>query len=207
MIFLIKDVKEDIKNIENIRFRMDPYNKDGYHLLLNYDSPIDSKLTTITILIEDSYKEDKKLFIKYVDILFPEMNVNDSHNIDDFEKFYADLFPYMEVEHDNLNRVHFITIFPRFLRNLKLGTKIYLNLVNSKYYISSINSQRELDAELVWDSIRQNETIYTFINDQRIISFKLDINLGLLDSDKSHSETSPLFDPEINTFLGFFALL
>ncbi len=68
-----------------------------------------------------------------------------------------------------LNRVHIPIGLPFILKGIGLGKKIYINLIKKYKFLSSTYLDRSMDAVYVWNSIRKEKDIYTFIFNKKIL--------------------------------------
>lgn len=85
---------------------------------------------------------------------------------------YDDLFLQVELDQENLNRIDIINGLPNFMKNLGLGKKIYKKLIKDFGFISSFTGfSHSLDSDMVWKSIATDKEIFTFSNDNNLISF------------------------------------
>jgi hypothetical protein len=83
----------------------------------------------------------------------------------------------LEIDKDNLNKIDIINGLPIFMKRLGLGRKIYKKFIKDLGYISSFSGgDTNLDSSFVWKSISKDKDIYTFCNDNNIISFWKDLN-------------------------------
>ena len=61
---------------------------------------------------------------------------------------------------------------PLFMKGLGLGKKIYKKLICDFGYISSYDGyEPSLDSSMVWESIVNDKELFTFSNDENLISF------------------------------------
>jgi DNA-binding MltR family transcriptional regulator len=69
---------------------------------------------------------------------------------------------------------------PDFIKGIGLGKKIYKKLIKDLGYISSFNGyEPSVESSMVWRSIAKDEEVFTFTDDENIISFwnELDYNI------------------------------
>lgn len=94
---------------------------------------------------------------------------------------YDDISLEIEVDEDMLNRIDIINGLPNFMKGIGLGKKIYKKLIKDFGYISSFNGyDPSLDSYMVWNSIARDKDIFTFINDENIISFWNEIDYDII---------------------------
>lgn len=83
----------------------------------------------------------------------------------------------IEIDNDNLNKIDIINGLPNFIKGLGLGKKLYKKFIKDLGYISSFSGgDTNIDSSFVWKSISSDKDIYTFCNDNNIISFWKDLN-------------------------------
>jgi hypothetical protein len=83
-----------------------------------------------------------------------------------------DMLLEIEIDDKLLNRIDIINSMPLFITGIGLGKKIYKKLIKDFNYISTFSGyEPSIDSSMVWDSIARDEDIFTFTNDDNIISF------------------------------------
>jgi hypothetical protein len=83
-----------------------------------------------------------------------------------------DMLLEIEINDKLLNRIDIINSMPLFIKGIGLGKKIYKKLIKDFNYISTFSGyEPSIDSSMVWDSIARDEDIFTFTNDDNIISF------------------------------------
>ncbi|MFW6225938.1 MAG: hypothetical protein ACOC3V_03180 [bacterium] len=88
-----------------------------------------------------------------------------------FGNGYRDMFLNIELTGD-LNRLVILNGLPDFMKNLGVGKKIYKKLIKDFNYVSSFYGfNPSMESDMVWDSIMDDNDIYSFLNDDNIISF------------------------------------
>ena len=66
---------------------------------------------------------------------------------------------------------------PNFLMGLGLAKKMYKKFIKDLGYISSFSGgDTNIDSSMVWKSIATDQDLYTFCNDDNIISFWKDLD-------------------------------
>jgi hypothetical protein len=61
---------------------------------------------------------------------------------------------------------------PKFIKGIGLGKKIYKKLIKDFGYLSTFNGfEPSTDSSMVWNSIVKDAEIYSFVNNNNIISF------------------------------------
>ena len=130
--------------------------------------------------IDYSYKNDiitilyKNNIMTLLSILKGKIKEYSSDEIDEriFGGGWQELFLEIELDKDMLNKIDIINGLPNFMRGLGLGKKIYKKLIHDFGYISSFNGyDPSLDSSMVWESLAGDKDLFTFSNDENIISF------------------------------------
>lgn len=76
----------------------------------------------------------------------------------------------IDIEKNNMNRIHVPVGLPYILKGIGIGKTTYKLLIDELGYISSFYNDRTMESLYVWDSIRKDNEVYTFIKDENIIS-------------------------------------
>ncbi len=82
--------------------------------------------------------------------------------------------PILEIELNKymLNRIDIINGLPLFMKGIGLGKKIYKKIIKDFGYISSFNGyEPSIDSSMVWESLANDNELYTFSNDENLICF------------------------------------
>ncbi len=94
---------------------------------------------------------------------------------------YDDIYLEVELDKDLLNKIDIMNGLPNFMKGIGLGKKIYKKLIKDFGFISSFNGyEPSLDSSMVWKSLATDSEIFTFTNDENIISFWNDLNYDLI---------------------------
>jgi hypothetical protein len=94
---------------------------------------------------------------------------------------YDDIYLEVELDKDLLNKIDIMNGLPNFMKGIGLGKKIYKKLIKDFGFISSFNGyEPSLDSSMVWRSLATDSEIFTFTNDENIISFWNDLNYDLI---------------------------
>jgi len=146
---LIEKIKN---NIKNIKFDGIEYLKNKNEIEIYYNDELRVLLNTLKEQLSKDWNND---FI---------MN-----NI--FQDGYRDFF--LEIElHGQFNQLHIMDGLPNFMKNLGIGKKIYKKLIKNLNYLSSFYGvEPSMDSNMTWDSILNDNEIYSFTNDDNIICF------------------------------------
>jgi len=149
---LILDLKHDFSNITNIKFT-EEVNGEKLYLTTKYNANIDDGIRKLKNILEES--ED--LSENYFRIIYPDGDEKD---------FYVEI----EIEKSNLNRIHVPIGLPYIVKGIGLGKKIYISLIKKYKHLSSNYLDRSMESIYIWNSIRKEKDIYTFIFNQKIMS-------------------------------------
>lgn len=94
---------------------------------------------------------------------------------------YDDIYLEIEIDSELLNRIDIINGLPNFMKGIVLGKKIYKKLIKDFGFISSFNGyEPSLESSMVWRSLATDSEIFTFTNDDNIISFWSDLDYNLI---------------------------
>jgi len=148
---MIYDIKNEIKKLEYFDVDLESEKSNIWKYTCDFSFYVASVIRKIKKNIENS-KDDK--FFK---IVYP-------------EGYIRSLYPKIEIECDNFNRIH-IGDIAEILKNIGVGKKCYKTMIKKLGFISSNYKDRTKDAELIWKSIIKEKTIYSFICNKKIISF------------------------------------
>lgn len=156
---MIKDLRKEIKKLDyfdiNINFKKDN--------LWSYDCIFSIHINNIILKIRKFLTDNEQKSKKYFEIVYP-------------EGYEVNFFPSIEIEVKNFNKID-ISQTPLILRKIGVGKTCYKTMIKKLGYISSESYNRSEDAELVWSSIRKDKKIYTFICNEKIISFSDNYNI------------------------------
>lgn len=94
---------------------------------------------------------------------------------------YDDLYLEVELDSELLNRIDIINGLPNFMKGIGLGKKIYKKLIKDFGFISSFHGYHSsLDSSMVWRALATDSDIFTFTNNDNIISFWNDLKYDLI---------------------------
>ena len=139
--------------------------------------------------IDYSYKNDiitilyKNNIMTSLSILKGKIKEYSSDEIDEkiFGVGWEELFLEIELDKDILNKIDIINDLPNFMKGLGLGKKIYKKLIYDFGYISSFNGyEPSLDSSMVWESLARDSDLFTFSNDENLISFWNDLDYNII---------------------------
>lgn len=102
-------------------------------------------------------------------------------DVEVYDRFFGDgydeMFLNIQLDESNLNRIDIINGLPNFLKNIGLGKKIYKKLIKDLGYVSSFSGyEPSLDSSMVWKSIVSDNDMFSFTNNENIISFWNDLD-------------------------------
>jgi len=164
---LILELKGNVTNLDNIIFDDFEINNNKIYTSFIFDelknSNINELLTQIKSILRNTKNTD--LYQKYFNIVFPNQEKT---------SFQVEI----EIEKNNLNRIHVPVGLPYILKGLGLGKKIYMELIDNLTHLSTNGLDRNMDVLFVWDSLSNSSDVYTFVRNQSIIciSIKNDFN-------------------------------
>jgi len=151
---MINDIKTEIKKIEYFDVDLESEKSNIWRYTCHFSFYITGIIRKIKKKVDNNKNE------KLIKIVYP-------------EGFIRSLYPKIEIEIDNFNRIH-IGEIAEILKNIGVGKKCYKTMIKELDYISSDSIDRTKDAELVWKSIIKDKNIYSFVCGERIISFSID---------------------------------
>lgn len=151
---LINDFLEEIKKLDVFDIILTQKFGNIHMYRCNYSNLVISMINDILKVLNDNNND------KFNSIVFPE-----GDNI-----IKDNLFVKVEIETNNFNRIH-INEIPIIIKGIGVGKKVYKSMIKKLDFISSIGEDRTIDAELIWDSILDDNNIYSFVCDEKIISF------------------------------------
>lgn len=149
---LILELKNEFSNLNKIKFSIDGETTDKIHLTTKYNANIDDIIRKLKIILEESEELSENFFNN----IYPDGEEKD---------FYIEV----EIEKNNLNRIHVPLGLPYILKGIGIGKKIYKSLIKQYKYLSSNYLDRSMESLYVWNSIRKESDIYTFIFNEKIL--------------------------------------
>jgi hypothetical protein len=156
---LILELKNEFSNISKIKFIEDEENINKLYLTTKYNANIDDIIRKLKNILDESEDFSENYFKN----IYP----------DGVEKdFYVEI----KIEKNNLNRIHIPLGLPYILKGIGLGKKIYISLIKKYKYLSSNYLDRSMESIYVWNSIRKEKDIYTFIFNEKILSLSNNID-------------------------------
>jgi hypothetical protein len=176
---------ETIKKYKTVLQHLSDYkNTSNYinDLILKLKDSVSNNILKIKKYDEDNIYKIYKLeyspitnyYIKQIEEI-----LSDSEELDVYDKYYSIIYPdgnklkfeiEIDIEKNNLNRIHVPVSLPYILKGIGLGKKIYKTLIYDIGYISSNYNDRSIESLYVWDSIRKDAELFTFVCDEKIIS-------------------------------------
>ena len=154
----INDLILKLKNSISINsIEIDKYDEDNIYQLYKiiYDPDAEHIIKQLKNVLRQS--EDKNVYNSYFQLIYPDNN-----------KVSFDVE--IEIEKNNMNRIHVPIGLPYILKGIGIGKRVYKLSINELGYISSFYNDRTMESLYVWDSIRKDKEIYTFIKDINIIA-------------------------------------
>lgn len=145
------DIDKVVEICKNIYFDKIEYSKNDNIIEVNYNLIIFNLLNSIKISANTGGDE-------IINRIFPDGS--------------DDMLLEIEIDYKLLNRIDIINSMPIFIKGIGLGKKIYKKLIKDFNYISTFSGyEPSIDISMVWDSIARDEDVFTFTNDDNIISF------------------------------------
>jgi len=175
-----KNIFSDIKNYKEVS-----------KYLMNKILELKNKILDIDEIKLTKIRQDNSLrYVSYPDNIIPlfdkiEDVLSSSKGSEVYEKYLSIVYPdnneysffvEIQIEFNYLNRIHVPIGLPYILKGLGLGKKIYKSLLSELGYISTSRLDRTLDAIFVWDSLRKDDEIYTFINGENVLCIDITRN-------------------------------
>ena len=168
MISDISKIKENINNlnllIEKLRMmlvnqnliRLEKIEKENNKLYtrIDYIGKAYSLIHDIKDYLTDEIPQE--LYNKYLQIIYPDGN--------DIQ-----FGPEIEIETDFLNRIHIPVGLPQILKNIGLGKQIYRKIIYKIGHISTLKMDQSLDPIFIWDSLRKDKDIYSFLREEQML--------------------------------------
>jgi hypothetical protein len=147
-----KDIDRVVDLCKSINFDKIEYSDNNNNIIeVNYNLIIFNLLNSIKISANSGGDE-------IIDRIFPDGS--------------DDMLLEIEIDDKLLNRIDIINSMPLFIKGIDLGKKIYKKLIKDFNYISTFSGyEPSIDSSMVCDSISRDEDIFTFANDDNIISF------------------------------------
>jgi hypothetical protein len=151
---LINELKIMIVNQDSIQFL--DFEKDNNKLYteLEFKGKSDELISAIRKYLTTDIPID--LRNKYFEIIYPD-GERKPFNID------------IEIETNHFNRIHIPVGLPQILKNIGLGKQIYRKLIFEIDYISTLKLDQSLDAIFVWDSLRKDKDIYSYLKENQML--------------------------------------
>jgi hypothetical protein len=129
-----------------------------------------------TVSYEIKYDSDTKKLINLIEEAYEKAPNDIKHLYDkevcpgsNLDKIRFEVI--IQIQKNILNRIHVPHGFPISLQGLGLGKILYKKCISEFGYISTNRLDRTVDASMVWDSLRKEKDIYSFIIDEEMISF------------------------------------
>jgi len=151
---IILELKDSLSGVSTIKF--DEIDNDNNKLYFEIEYNADSEYCIKKLRKVLSESEGLEVYDKYFSLIYPD---------GEEKSFYVEI----EIEKNHLNRVHVPVGLPYILKGLGLGKKIYKSLIYKYSYLSTNVLDRSMDAVFVWDSLRKDKEIYTFVRFQSVL--------------------------------------
>lgn len=165
----ILELKNEVSNMK-IKFKKFKYTDNMIYTKLLYSVDSDSIIKDIERILRKS--EEDESYSKYFNIIYP-----------DGEEKSFDLD--IEIETNNMNRIHVPEGLPYILKGLGLGKRIYKKLIYELGFLSTTSIDRSIDSLFVWESLRKDVEIYTFVFNERILCVSPELNFEKIEKNLS----------------------
>lgn len=184
---------ESVKKYKNVLQHLSDYKKTSDYineLILKLKDSISNNILKIIKSDDDNnYYLYKLKFTPTSEYIINQLKeiLSDSENLDIYDKYFKIIYPdnneidfniEIEIEKNNLNRIHIPIGLPYILKGLGLGKKIYKLIIFELGYISSTYNDRTIESLYVWNSIRKDKDIFTFICGEKIISLSPNLSFN-----------------------------
>ena len=83
----------------------------------------------------------------------------------------------VQIENKNFNRIHIPVGIPSILQGMGFGKQIYRKIIKKIGYLSTNRFDRTLDSIAVWNSLRKDIDIYSFIRNDQMVCFDDEVEL------------------------------
>ena len=140
-------------------------NKTYYTVI--YPKEVMNYFTYFKDILVDAEEKDNEIYKKYFNIIFPDNN-----------EIYLDTE--IEIEKNNFNRIHIPIGLPKVCKGVGVGKKIYLTVIKKTNYISTNKLDRNLDSIFVWDSLRKEKLLYSFLRKEQMLCFNIDCDFNYI---------------------------
>lgn len=161
----MNDIILNLKNeiVDDIKIKK--YSDDSTYLIykIKYNKKCEDYIEILNDILLNS--ENTEVYDNYLSLIFADKN-NVGFNTE------------IEIEKNNMNRIHVPIGLPYILKGIGIGKKIYKLLIYELGYITSHYKDRTIDSLYVWDSIRKDKEIYTFIKNESIIGISPKLNFS-----------------------------
>jgi len=144
-------------NISDDGVEIEKYDEDDIYKLYRiiYNPKAKSIIDQLEYILFKS--KDKNIYDTYFHLIYPDNNKF---------KFNVEI----DIEKNKMNRIHVPVGLPYILKGIGIGKTVYKLLITELGYISSFYNDRTMESLYVWNSIRKDNEVYTFIKDENIIS-------------------------------------
>jgi len=176
----ISDIKDNIKNINNnidklksilansiVRLKNEEETENNIYYKIIYSKEAYNIFVLFQDMLITAQEKDPDLYKKYFNVIYPD---GEEINLD----------TEIEIEKNNFNRIHIPIGLPKICQGIGIGKKIYLTIIKKLNYISTVRLDRSLDAIFVWDSLRKDNTIYSFVRKEQMICFNIDCDFEFI---------------------------
>lgn len=150
----ILELKDEISDLKEIKFKEYKEDNNTLYFTVTYSPKSFRLIEELLDILETS--KDTDVYYKYFSLIYPDDNK-------------IDFYPDIEIETTYLNRIHIPVGLPNILKGCRLGFKIYKALIYKIGYLSTNTLDRSMDSLFVWNSLRKDKEIYTFIRGESVL--------------------------------------
>ena len=188
---------ESVKKYKTILQNLSDYKKTSI-FIKDLILQLKNSISNNELKIKEHNKSDNKIYytIKYnptSNYLINQLKeiLDESENLETYQTFFSMIYPdgnqidfdtEIEIEISNLNRIHIPIGLPYIIKGIGIGKKVYKKLIYKLGYLSSTYYDRSMESLYVWDSIRKDDEIFTFICDQKILSISPNTNFNNIEN-------------------------
>jgi hypothetical protein len=164
-VFIQETITELRDSASEIKIELNDFENENNKIYTTpkYDADVEYLIRILKNILDKS--KDTEVYSKYFSLIYPDGNETN---------FYPDI----EIETNHLNRIHIPVGLPYILKGCRLGTKIYKTLIYKLGYLSTNILDRSMDSVFVWNSLRKDKQIYTFLRGDNIMCLSPDLNFN-----------------------------
>jgi predicted ribosome-associated RNA-binding protein Tma20 len=156
------DLKSLLKELNSIVF-----NIKNEFMIIDFD---DIQYSYDNDIVDFTYSDE--IYPLLLSLKYKTKKSNDDIDERIFGGGWKDISLQIELDRDMFNRIDIINGLPNFMKGIGLGKKIYKKLIKDFNYISTFDGyEPSIDSSMVWQSLANDDDIFTFTNGENIICF------------------------------------